>query len=341
MLHFLAGSLLKCFDQRPIHISIDDRRMNVALAANSPGVAQPLRHRFDSPKHILLRLCAGIEIRNFLQRFGRQHRAVPRAEILRREFLPRDLLQIMIDVRGGDVHALAVMVDVFKKLLPRQMLTGRDDFRKNRIIEVDVMIDARFSAELKMNMLAMNFNVRVADRGEAERIIVAGVFLIADADERFFEELHERGKNFFARQSFELEVAFGRPANFGKRFPKGNHAVEFRFIARLPPQRVITVLLAFAGIDAGSLDVSVIGGANPDAGPCGRDDEGADTVERGGVADFLPVGITEGKIRMLPFARDSRTMIVDIPQSRGGGEVLRIENMILRGIGAHAGRELP
>ena len=66
--------------------------------------------------------------------------------------------------------------------------------------------------------------------------------------------------------------------------------MELGFIAGGAPLGMVAVLFSAAGVFAGGLNVSLAGGADPDVGPGGRDGEGADAAEGGGVADRLAGG---------------------------------------------------
>ena len=66
------------------------------------------------------------------------------------------------------------------------------------------------------------------------------------------------------------------------------HALVLGLVADLAPARMVAALLAAAGVAAGGLQVAVGDGADPDDGPCRRNDEGRDACEGIFVADDLP-----------------------------------------------------
>jgi len=61
------------------------------------------------------------------QPHGRQDRAGPGAEILGGDVGPADLFQVAVDVSGGDILALACMIEILKQVLAGQFLAGSDD----------------------------------------------------------------------------------------------------------------------------------------------------------------------------------------------------------------------
>src|SRR6266508_1718209 len=72
-------------DAGAVHVGIEHRRMNVALAAHRLCVPQPPRHRLDRAHDVALRLSLGGERRHPCERLRREHGSCPRAKVLRRE----------------------------------------------------------------------------------------------------------------------------------------------------------------------------------------------------------------------------------------------------------------
>ena len=127
-------------------------------------------------------------------------------------------------------------------------------------------------------------------------MFLARVLFVADADQGDFHEGDDGGEDFFARQAGLLEVLVDAFANGREGFGEESHALVLSLVADFAPARVITALLAAAGVASGGLEVSVGDGADPDVGPGGWDDEGLDAGEGVTVADGLVVGVgvTEG-----------------------------------------------
>ena len=94
-----------------VEIGFEDRRMDVALAADGPGVAQPLGDRVDRLVHVPLRLGLRVEPGEFQKGLGGKCRSSPSAEVLRRELLSSNLAEVIIHVGGGHVADLSVVVD--------------------------------------------------------------------------------------------------------------------------------------------------------------------------------------------------------------------------------------
>src|SRR6185369_1297071 len=77
----------------------------------------------------------------------RKHRAAPGAEILRADIAPRDLLQVVVHVVGGDEVPAARRIAVLEQLLAGQALAALDDARQPRIGDRDAVLDAALPAE--------------------------------------------------------------------------------------------------------------------------------------------------------------------------------------------------
>ena len=272
--HFVPRLLLQGGEQRAIHVSVDHRRMHITLPANRTGVAEFLRHALHGFEDVAFRLGFAAEAFDFLEGFGGEDRAVPGAEILGGELFAGDFAEVGVDVAGIDVGAFAGVIEIGEEFLPGEMLAFLHNLRQHRGVEVDFVIDAGLAAEAEVDGVAFDGDVFVLDGGEAEGVVGAGVFFVADADEGFFEELDHGGEDFFAGEAGVLEVAGGGAADFGECFAEGDEAVEFCFIAGgCCPLGVVAVLFAVAGVFAGGLDVALVGGADPDVGPGGGDGE--------------------------------------------------------------------
>ena len=203
-----------------------------------------------------LRLRLGIELLHFLERPRRQHRARPGAEVLRRELAAHHLAQVVVHVGRADVLDLALVVEVLEQLAARQFLAAPDDAREARIAERDVVELARLALEAEPDRRAGDSRVAVAQRRQAERLVVARVLVVADADQRLLEELHHGRHDLRARQAGRRDVGVGPAAQRRQRRGEIEDAVVLRFVADLAPARVIAMLLAAARVAAGGLQVA-------------------------------------------------------------------------------------
>src|SRR5258708_21163057 len=92
------GRLLPIGDPGAVHVGIEHRRVNVALAAHRLGVAKAPGYRIDRAHDVALRLRQGSKRRRPSERPCRQHRAGPRAEALRCEVLAADIAHVGVHI---------------------------------------------------------------------------------------------------------------------------------------------------------------------------------------------------------------------------------------------------
>src|SRR5262249_6693608 len=157
-------------------------------------------------------------------------------------------------------------------------------------------------------------------------VILLRIFLVADADECRFEEAHDGRQDLLARQAGQGQVLLDPPAEARQGPGEGDHAVVLRLVADLAPARVVAVLLAAAVVAPGRLEVAVGDGADPHVGPGRRDDQGADALQRFGVADRFTVGADVAEAPAGADSADARPGVADVAQPgrpRSGGRIRR------------------
>jgi len=86
--------------------------MNIAAAADRRRVAKVPGDLLDGAHHRLLALAFGFDVAEAPQRFRRQLRAGPGAEIFRGDVLARDLAQIGVNLFRPDRVLVALVVQV-------------------------------------------------------------------------------------------------------------------------------------------------------------------------------------------------------------------------------------
>jgi hypothetical protein len=111
-------------------------------------------------------------------------------------------------------------------------------------------------------------------------------------------------------------------ADGGEGGSEVEHVLVLGLVASLAPVGVIAGLLAAAGVATGGLQVAVGEGADPDAFPGGRDDEGLDAGE--GVLVFrvtdtegFVVGGAVGEAGAGAVAGDAGARVVDVAKAGG------------------------
>ena len=123
----------------------------------------------------------------------------------------------------------------------------------------------------KAIVLPFDLDVAVAQRGQAEALVVARVLLVADADQRGLEQAHDGRQHLLARQAAAAQVGVDARADRRQRAAEREHAVELVRVAHARASAVVAVLLAAAGVAPGRLQVALARRADPDVGPGRRD----------------------------------------------------------------------
>ena len=131
----------------------------------------------------------------------------------------------------------------------------------------------------------------VAQGGEAEDLLSRAYASLPTRMNVVSMRRDDGGENFFAGKIGEGEIVVDPLADGGERFGEEDHALVLGFVADFAPARMVAALLAAAGVASGGLEVAVGDGADPDIGPCGRDDEGLDAGESFVVAEGFAVGV--------------------------------------------------
>src|SRR5207248_2110481 len=117
--------------------------------------------------------------------------------------------------------------------------------------------------EDEADLRTRDLDMPVSHRRQAVGPVVAGVLVIADADERLLEELHDRGEDLGPRQAGPPQIGVGAPADRREGAAELNHPPVLGIVPDFTPARVISVLLPASRVPAGSLQVAAGVGADP------------------------------------------------------------------------------
>src|SRR5207249_2467884 len=98
------------------------------------------------------------------------------------------LPQVSVDVLRAEGMALAVPVDELEQLLAREVTAAPHDAREPPVPEIDGVRLAALAAEREVQLRARDLDMLAAQRGEPEGAVLAGILLVADADEGGLEQ---------------------------------------------------------------------------------------------------------------------------------------------------------
>lgn len=199
------------------------------------------------------------------------------------------------------------------------------------------MHHAALAPEAQPQRRALHGRVPVAQRGEAEGAVAAGVFLVAHAQQRGVEQPHQGCQHLLAtgrlgRCRAFLQVARDAGADARQREPEGLEALELGLVLEKPPVGVVAVLLAAAGIDAGGLEVAIGQRADPHLRVGRRNGQHADAGELVRVAHPAALRVAVAEVLAVLQSPDARHVGVHVDQAVGNGRGRR------RGPGGRGGR---
>jgi len=224
-----------------MHIAVENRWMDVRLAADRRGITQHARNGFNRAQRVPLRRGLGIRVAEFAKRCRSEHRAEPRAKVLRREISPGNFPQVRVDIRGVHVLPAPMFVEILKELLAGKIAALLDDTRETAIVDTDTVPLPALSSELKPQGRSLHLDVLIAQRRQAERIVGFRVLVVADANQAALEQLHHRGEHLLARQPWPLEIGGRSRANHRQHGGEGFKPIELVAVAMGAPIRMISI----------------------------------------------------------------------------------------------------
>src|SRR5258706_5123468 len=304
-----------------LEIGAHQSRVNVVLAAHGARVAEALRHGVDRADHVALGFALALRRPQQEKLPRREHRARPGPEVLRRDVPAGDLAKIGVHVVRRDGLALGGGVDVFEKLVPRQILALLNDAGEAPVGDRHRVVDSALAAEAEAHFCALDLDVAVAQRGESEGTVLARVLVVAHADQGLVQQHHHGGEDLPPGEIPRTQIAFHALADFGEDFAELEHAAELRLVARLAVQGVVAVLLAAASVARRRLDVALGIRGDPDVRPRGRNYQGLDPLALGLAGDARAVRCVESPALAGALAPDAYDAVGDVAQARAEGRL--------------------
>lgn len=231
--------------------------------------------------------------------------------------------QVLVDVVGADAVRLAVLVQVLQQVLAGQFQAAPQHPRQARMLQADVVLDAALALEAEPDATAVHVHVPGTQGGQAVGAVVAGVAVVADADQGGVEQRNRQGHHLVATEAGQAQLGVDVPAQPRQRLAEAQQALVLVGIAYLAPARVVAVLLAPTGVAAGGLEMAVGVGTDPDLAIGRRNGQLVQPADLLGVADALAVGIEIDEALALPASTDARLAVVDVAEAGGQGGDIR------------------
>src|ERR1051326_4864490 len=180
---------------------------------------------------------------------------------------------------------MAVIVDILEELVPRQIPAALDEPRQTSIADPALVPHPAFAAKRETYRIASDGGMPIAQRGQPKAVVGLRIFAVADAKERELEQSDDSGEHALALRSAPAQMGVDALPDTRQHTAEHPHPVEFGFVPRLAPARMITILFASPRIATSRLDVPVRERADPHRCPRRRYGEGLDPAKRRKIAD--------------------------------------------------------
>ena len=137
---------------------------------------------------------------------------------------------------------VTIVVDELEEVLAGEFLAALDDVGQPAVLQAQMMIDAVLATEVELDAAAIDPGVPVAQCGEAETLVVARIFFVADTGERLLQQLDESSQYPPALETSEGEVLVDLGADLGQDTPEDHHPAILRLVANRSPTGMVAVL---------------------------------------------------------------------------------------------------
>jgi hypothetical protein len=131
-----------------------------------------------------------------------------------------------------------------EQLVARDVLACLDDLRQPPVTHPHHVLLAALATEPKLEGLAGDVDMAIAQSGEPEGLVGAGILLVAHAHQGGLEQAHDGGEHLVPWQSRPPEVSLDTPAQSGQALAECDQLPILGRVAHGPPAQMVAVLLA-------------------------------------------------------------------------------------------------
>jgi len=212
-------------------------------------------------------------------------------------------------------------------MLAREFMTTLHDANDAFVADENLMLYAALATKLEHRAsVAHESDMTIAQGRKSEALVIACVFHVADAYARGIEQHHHGCDDLLTRQTWKRQISSELAPQLRQRRAEGHHMVELCAVAHLPPARMVTILLAAAGILAGGLEVSPWAHADPHILVRRRDRKTRDAPQFTGVRQPPLRRSHVVETFTGADATDSRLVAGDVDESRLRGHLRRLRH---------------
>jgi len=208
-----------------------------------------------------------------------------------------------------------------QQILSRQFLAAPDNIGDAAVPQRQRPFLAALAAKLETDVRPLHPGVAVAQGGQAKASVLGDVIIVADADERRFEQAHDGRENLFTRHAATPQMRLDRAADGRENLRKKHHVFELGDVAHRAKIRVIAILLPPLRVAPGRLEMAVRLRADPDVRPGGRNRQRLDPRQMPRICQRRAVGTAVDECVALFYAGKSGATVGDVAKARGFGVV--------------------
>src|SRR4029453_17089580 len=172
----------------------------------------------------------------------------------------------------------------------------------------------------------------VAQRRQAEAVVVTYVFGVPDAKTGDVEQGHDEREHLLKRQTLERQICSQSPAQGWQCTREGDHAIKLDRITRDFPLRMIAILLASTRVASSRLQVATRIGTDPYVPVGRRNCQCGNSAQLTHTPYATPIGAVKLKLPVLPPPPNPRHGVRDVGQAAGGGNPLRLFSSVRLGL---------
>jgi hypothetical protein len=232
----------------------------------------------------------------------------------RGDILAGDLAQIRIDYFRADRVLIAVVVEILKQLVARQVATAFDDARESAIVDIALVAISAFAAEAEMNVAALNARMAIAQCRQPEALVLLGVFVVADAEQSQLHHAYNGSQHALARQPRSFQIFLDTRADQRQHARESKQLAVLGVVAYFAPARMIPILFASTLIATRRLQMPIRIAADLHLFPRRGYRQCADAFQRRDVAHQRAIRQTIIEPVARVAARNPRHRIIDVTQ---------------------------
>jgi hypothetical protein len=251
----------------PIEIAFEEFRVDVILPADRFRVVEFGCHCRNRLVQDSLSPCRPFFVARSEEQPGGQGRSLPSSKVLRREVMAGSFEEIRVYGHGIGGNNVPVGIAILERMRARQSPELTKQPYQPAIGDIDLAMNARFTAKAQVGDSATELHMPIAKRGKSIRVIRAHILFVTNSNRCEIEQCHHSGKDACGGHFIAAEIACDATAKFGQQLRACFQPPKLGRIGDCPPSLMVEILFAAAGIVARCLKVAIGRRADPHVVP--------------------------------------------------------------------------